>query len=134
MHFIYIPYFIGTHLSLLLSHFYLHKPLNAHLPGQKVEILLVNVNEAITTYIATPDIVAYFTEPLADMTVHIAENEELANRIKLFVEPALVHENDDSSKATPSSETTSSAIRLLQRPILPVGFLLLWTMILKQVV
>ena len=68
------------------------------------------------------------------MTVHIAENEELANRIKLFVEPALVHENDDSSKATPSSETTSSAIRLLQRPILPVGFLLLWTMILKQVV
>jgi len=98
--------------------------------GQKVKILLVNLNEPITTYIATPDIVNYFTEPLADMTVHIAENEELANRIKLFVEPALVHENDDTDTATSASET----IRLLQRPILPMGCLLLWTMILNQVV
>ena len=92
----------------------------------------MNVNEAITTYIATPDIVAYFTEPLADMTVHIAENEELANRIKLFVEPALVHENNDTDTETPSSETTSSAARLPQRPTM--GWLLLWTMILNQVV
>jgi len=35
-----------------------------------------------------------YTKPLADMTVSIAENEELANRIKLFVEPALI--DDDS--------------------------------------
>lgn len=101
--------------------------------GQKVDILLVNVNEPITTYVATPDIVDYFTQPLADMTIHIADNEELANRIKLFVEPALVHENGVTDTETPSSEATSSATRLLQR--LSMGcLLLLTTMVLNQVV
>ena len=101
--------------------------------GQKVEILLVNLNEAITTYIATPDIVSIFTEPLADMTVHIAENEDLANRIKLFVESALVHENDGNNSATPSDETTSSAARLLLRPTMGWLLLLLLSIVLHQV-
>mmetsp|Transcript_21737 Transcript_21737/g.43516 ORF Transcript_21737/g.43516 Transcript_21737/m.43516 type:complete len:505 (+) Transcript_21737:388-1902(+) len=101
--------------------------------GQQVEILLVNLNEPITTYIATPAIVDYFTEPLADMTVHIAENKELANRIKLFVEPALVHQNDNDDIATPAGEPTSSAARLLLRPRLPMGWLLLLSMVLHQV-
>lgn len=74
--------------------------------GQKVEILLINLNEPITTFVVTPDIVDYFTEPLADMVVHIAENEELANRIKAFVEPVLVHDND-TSNPTPSSGQSS---------------------------
>lgn len=74
--------------------------------GQSVEILLINLNEPITTFLVTPDISELYTEPLADMTVHIAENEELANRIKLFVEPALIHDEfdaDDVSTPSPSS-------------------------------
>lgn len=53
--------------------------------GQNVEILLINTNVPITTYILTPDVVQQYTEPLASMTTHIADNEELASRIKAFV-------------------------------------------------
>lgn len=63
--------------------------------GQTVEILLINLNDPITTYVITPDLIDMYTKPLADMTVSIAENEELANRIKLFVEPALINDDDD---------------------------------------
>ena len=62
--------------------------------GLSVEILLINLNDPITTYIITPDLIDMYTKPLANMTVSIAENKELANRIKLFVEPALI--DDDS--------------------------------------
>mmetsp|Transcript_30398 Transcript_30398/g.64340 ORF Transcript_30398/g.64340 Transcript_30398/m.64340 type:complete len:656 (+) Transcript_30398:96-2063(+) len=68
-------------------------PIFGIMAGQQVEILLIILNEPITTYIATPDSVELYTEPLADMTKHIAENEELASRIKAFVEP-LFDDND----------------------------------------
>eukprot|EP00581_Thalassiosira_minuscula_P017610 CAMPEP_0183716152 /NCGR_PEP_ID=MMETSP0737-20130205/10158_1 /TAXON_ID=385413 /ORGANISM="Thalassiosira miniscula, Strain CCMP1093" /LENGTH=628 /DNA_ID=CAMNT_0025945371 /DNA_START=41 /DNA_END=1924 /DNA_ORIENTATION=+ len=55
--------------------------------GQQVEIFLINLNEPITTYVATPGMVQSYTEPLASMTKAIADNEELAKRIKAFVEP-----------------------------------------------
>ena len=80
--------------------------------GQQVDILLVNLNEPITTYIATPNIVALVTEPLASMTRNIAENEELAKRVKAFVEPLFLHNGDenvdDTSTPTPSSGQSAS--------------------------
>lgn len=53
--------------------------------GQQVEILLINLNEPITTYVVTPTIIRHFTEPLANMTKRIAENEELRRRVEAFV-------------------------------------------------
>jgi len=57
--------------------------------GQPVEILVINVNAPITTYIATPALVEAHTPPLAKMTADIADSEELAHRIKAFVEPLI---------------------------------------------
>jgi hypothetical protein len=66
--------------------------------GQSVEILLINLNEAITTVIVTPELIEKWTEPLASMTKNIAENKVLAARIKAFVEPVTAP-NDVSSCA-----------------------------------
>lgn len=71
--------------------------------GQEVEILLIILNEPITTYIVTPDIVEKYTEPLADMTKHIAENEELASRIKVFADDgmdSIPHPDDNVTEST----------------------------------
>ena len=71
--------------------------------GQQVEILLINLNEPITTYIVTPDLAQFFTEPLASMTKHIADNEELAKRVKEFAEPL----SDDNDGVSGDNETLS---------------------------
>mmetsp|Transcript_28865 Transcript_28865/g.53297 ORF Transcript_28865/g.53297 Transcript_28865/m.53297 type:complete len:632 (+) Transcript_28865:145-2040(+) len=75
--------------------------------GQQVEILLVILNEPITTYIVTPDLVQLYTDPLASMTKNIADNEELASRIKAFVEPL---SDDDGDGAEPSSPNAGHSI------------------------
>ena len=71
--------------------------------GQRVEILLINLNEPITTYIVTPDLAQFFTEPLASMTKHIADNEELAKRVEEFAEPL----SDDIDGVSDDNETLS---------------------------
>jgi hypothetical protein len=54
--------------------------------GQQVEILLLNLNEDITTLVVGKDNVRKYTQPLADMTKHIASNQELVERVRNFVE------------------------------------------------
>jgi len=53
--------------------------------GQKVEILLLNLNEDITTLVVGKGKVEEYTQPLADMTKHIASNQELVERVRSFV-------------------------------------------------
>ena len=53
--------------------------------GQPVEILLLNLNEDITTFIVGKSVVAELTQPLADMTTHVATNEILLRRVLEFV-------------------------------------------------
>jgi len=76
--------------------------------GSSVDILLINLNDPITTYVITPDLIDMYTKPLANMTVSIAENEELANRIKLFVEPALINDDNDDETDNLSPSPSSS--------------------------
>ena len=86
--------------------------------GLTAEILLINLNDPITTYVITPDLIDMYTKPLADMTVSIAENEELANRIKLFVEPALIKDDDgdiDSDETSGDNPTSSGQQSTLRR-------------------
>ena len=71
--------------------------------GQQVEILLVILNEPITTYIVTPDLVQLYTDPLASMTKNIADNEELASRIKAFVEPLSEDDGDGTEPSSPNA-------------------------------
>ena len=54
--------------------------------GQKVDILLLNLNEDITTLVIGKDTVEEYTQPLADMTKHIASNQELVERVRNFIE------------------------------------------------
>ena len=54
--------------------------------GQQVEILLLNLNEDITTLVVGKDNFEKYTQPLADMTRHIASNQELVERVRNFVE------------------------------------------------
>jgi hypothetical protein len=57
--------------------------------GQQVEILLLNLNEDITTLVTLvvgKDNVEKYTQPLADMTRHIASNQELVEQVHNFVE------------------------------------------------
>jgi len=92
--------------------------------GLAVEILLINLNDPITTYVITPDLIDMYTMPLANMTVSIAENEELASRIKLFVEPALIDDdgNDDIDETNPpSSGQQSTPHQLLTVALLTFG-------------
>ena len=56
------------------------------LAGQVVDILLLNLNEEITTYVVGKSIVDQWTQPLADMTKNIAFNEVLLERVLGFVE------------------------------------------------
>ena len=78
--------------------------------GLAVEILLINLNDPITTYVITPDLIDMYTKPLANMTVSIAENEELASRIKLFVEPALIKSGDGEINETSSSSSSQGSL------------------------
>ena len=52
--------------------------------GQSIEILLLNLNTPITTFIVGASIINKTMEPLAEMTQHIAANQELLKRVKKF--------------------------------------------------
>ncbi|CAB9501540.1 expressed unknown protein [Seminavis robusta] len=52
--------------------------------GQSVEILVINTNTPITTFIAGATIIEMQTEPLATMVQDIASSQELVARIKDF--------------------------------------------------
>jgi hypothetical protein len=54
--------------------------------GQSVKILLLNLNENITTFVIGQQQVNEFTQPLADMTRNIASNQELVRRVREFVD------------------------------------------------
>ena len=78
--------------------------------GQSVEILLISINEPITTFVVTPDLVKIYTGQLADMAKNIAENKELANRIRAFVGIASGgNDNDEVQGYVPSGEETLSS-------------------------
>ena len=53
--------------------------------GQRVELFLMNLNANITTFVIGRSLIAEFTKPLAEMTRHIAANEELVRRVREFV-------------------------------------------------
>lgn len=53
--------------------------------GQKVEMLLLNANANITTYVIGKTAIEAYTQPLADMASHIAGSAELLERVKEFV-------------------------------------------------
>ena len=53
--------------------------------GQRVEMLLLNTNADITTYVIGKTAIETYTQPLANMARHIAGNEELLARVKNFV-------------------------------------------------
>ena len=88
--------------------------------GQHVEILLINVNEPITTYVVTPTIIRQFTEPLANMTKSIAENEELRRRVEAFLGPPLLEEEVDHTFPTSSGATKEGTGKLLSAFVLPL--------------
>mmetsp|Transcript_13426 Transcript_13426/g.24318 ORF Transcript_13426/g.24318 Transcript_13426/m.24318 type:complete len:339 (-) Transcript_13426:33-1049(-) len=53
--------------------------------GQKVEMLLLNLNVNITTFVIGREAIEKYTQPLAEMTSHIASNEVLLQRVIDFV-------------------------------------------------
>jgi len=53
--------------------------------GLAVEILLINLNEDITTLVIGEELVATLTQPLADMARHIAASQTLVERVRAFV-------------------------------------------------
>ena len=54
--------------------------------GQSINILLLNLNADITTYVIGKTIIDELTQPLADMTTHVAFNEQLLKRVRDFVD------------------------------------------------
>ena len=53
--------------------------------GQRVEMLLLNLNANITTYVVGKTQIEEYTQPLADMASHIAGSEDLVVRVREFV-------------------------------------------------
>lgn len=69
-------YLVGTTIN---------NPAFAILPGLVVEILLLNLNENIPTTLVGSQAIKKYTEPLVNMTSHIASNEVLLQRVRDFV-------------------------------------------------
>jgi hypothetical protein len=104
--------------------------------GQQVQILLLQINSAIPSFIFGPEDILLYTAPLADMAQEIAGSTELQNRILEFLEipraPMVMGSNDPQAPtASPTAE--SSAVLLLLRPMMlslfavtAVGFLVLY--------
>ncbi|KAL7538148.1 hypothetical protein ACHAXR_008329 [Thalassiosira sp. AJA248-18] len=83
--------------------------------GQRVEILLINLNAPITTYMLP--LQTLYTEPLANTTRNIAMNEELASRIKAFVGPLSDDKPEDpGGTESPSPSSGTSLLRVGQSP------------------
>lgn len=55
--------------------------------GLEFELMLINLNTNITTFVAGPLIIEATTEPHAEMVQHIASNEILLERVKQFYSP-----------------------------------------------
>ena len=55
------------------------------LAGQPVEVLLLNLNAIMATNVIGITAIDYNTPGLVDMTNHIAFNEELLDRVRVFV-------------------------------------------------
>lgn len=58
--------------------------------GQPVDILLINLNADITTYVVGKTVVNELTQPLADMTNHIAFNAVLLDRVRTFIAEGVI--------------------------------------------
>jgi hypothetical protein len=69
-------YLVGTTIN---------NPAFGILPGLTVEILLLNLNEDIPTTLVGSMAIEKYTEPLVNMTSHIASNEVLLQRVRDFV-------------------------------------------------
>ena len=87
------------------------------LPGQNVEILLVNLNAAIPTVIVGRDAAKEFVEPLAEMAVHVASSDELRSRVGSFVAPVV----DSESLSSTTRKILSNLVL-----VLAVTFGVLW--------
>jgi len=70
-----------------------------------VDVFLINLNQDITTYIVTPTVIKYFTEPLAEMAQHIADNQELKRRLQEFF---YLKDDEDSNLGTDDDDSLSS--------------------------
>ena len=79
---------VGSNLSTaLLKATTINNDAYGVLSGQAVEILLIDLNAAIPTVILGQDSAKEYTEPLADMAVHIASSDELRSRVESFAAP-----------------------------------------------
>ncbi|CAB9509278.1 expressed unknown protein [Seminavis robusta] len=67
--------------------------------GQVIEILLINLNADITTYIAGPNLIQATTVPMAEMTRDLAASQELVRRVQNFF-GLVSSSNDGTSSAT----------------------------------
>lgn len=54
--------------------------------GLTVDLLLINLNEPITTFIVGPSVIRNTTQPLAEMVQNIAGNDVLVQRVRDFYE------------------------------------------------
>lgn len=81
--------------------------------GQSVEILMINLNEPISTLVVGSSAIGELTIPLAKMTKGIASNQDLVARVRNFIPPMVLAEqgtspsrgNDESIVATSGSLT-----------------------------
>ena len=80
------PIFDSNMTTALLNGTTIDNPSFGVYAGQQVEILLLNLNEDITTLVVGKDNVKKYTQPLADITRHIASNQELVERVRNFNE------------------------------------------------
>mmetsp|Transcript_18470 Transcript_18470/g.39991 ORF Transcript_18470/g.39991 Transcript_18470/m.39991 type:complete len:752 (+) Transcript_18470:440-2695(+) len=52
--------------------------------GQRVDVLILVLNDPITTFVVGPSVINQTMTPLAEMTRHIASNAELLRRVQAF--------------------------------------------------
>ena len=90
--------------------------------GQKVEVFLINLNRDITTYIVTPTVIKYFTEPLAEMAQDIADNQELKKRLQEFFH---LKDDEDSNVGTSGDSPSSPASPLALYTVLILSLCML---------
>mmetsp|Transcript_19505 Transcript_19505/g.45753 ORF Transcript_19505/g.45753 Transcript_19505/m.45753 type:complete len:491 (+) Transcript_19505:1856-3328(+) len=72
--------------TALLSGTTIDSPSLGVMAGQSVEVLLINLNEPITTFVMTPVVIERNAAPLAEMARNVASNVELRARVRRFAE------------------------------------------------
>jgi hypothetical protein len=76
--------------------------------GQKVEVLLININEpSIPTVIVGSNLIQKISVPLANMAQHIAANQELLSRVQDFFGTSGANDAGSSSSESDSSSGTT---------------------------